>query len=66
MKKSQFGKEYEDRAQQALEHHLKVLELAYKLPSDEFERFYWQEQETYSKVLKGLLLELEWKMKGIG
>lgn len=66
MKKSQFDKEYEERAQQALEHHLKVLELAYKLPFDEFEQFYWQEQETYSKVLKGLLLELEWKQKGIG
>lgn len=66
MKKSQFDKEYEERAQQALVHHLKVLELAYKLPSDEFEQFYWQEQETYSKVLKGLFLDLEWKMKGIG
>lgn len=65
MKQSQFEKEYEARAQQALEHHLKVLELAYKLPSDEFEQFYWQERETYSKVLKGLLLELEWKAKGI-
>lgn len=65
MKQSQFEKEYEARAQQALEHHLKVLELAYKLPSDEFEQFYWQERETYSKVLKGLLLELEWKTKGI-
>lgn len=41
MKQSQFEKEYEARAQQALEHHLKVLELAYKLPSDEFEQFYW-------------------------
>lgn len=66
MKKSQFDKEYEERAQQALEHHLKVLELAYKLPSDEFEQFYWQERETYFKVLKELLIELERKMKGIG
>lgn len=65
MKQSQFEKEYEERAQKALEHHLKVLELAYKLPADEFEQFYWQERETYSKVLKGLLLELDWKMKGI-
>lgn len=65
MKKLQFDKEYEERAQQALEHHLKVLELAYKLPSDEFEQFYWQERKTYSKVLKGLLLELEEEMKGI-
>lgn len=64
MKKLQFDKEYEERAQQALEHHLKVLELAYKLPSDEFEQFYWQERKTYSKVLKGLLLELEEEMKG--
>lgn len=65
MKQSQFEKEYKARAEEALEHHLKVLELAYKLPSDEFEQFYWQEHETYSRVMKGLLLELEWKMKGI-
>lgn len=65
MKRSQFEKEYEERAQKALEHHLKVLELAYKLPNDEFEQFYWQERETYSRVLKGLLLELDWKKEGI-
>lgn len=65
MKKSEFEKEYEERAEQALKHHLKVLELAYKLPTDEFEQFYWQEEETYNKVLKGLLLELEWNQKGI-
>lgn len=65
MKQSQFEKEYEARAQQALEHHLKVLELAYKLPSDEFEQFYWEEYEAYRRIRKGLLLELEQQMKGI-
>ena len=65
MKQSQFEKEYEKRAQQALDHHLKVIELAWSLPSEEFETFYWQEKENYNRVLKGILLQLEQEMKGI-
>lgn len=65
MKQLQFEIEYERRAEEALEHHLKVLELAYKLPTDEFKQFYWEEYEAYRRVMKGLLLELNQQMKGI-
>ena len=53
------------RAQKALEHHLKVLELAHKLPIDEFEEFHDQEIETYGNVLQGILCQLDYEMKGI-
>lgn len=65
MKQSHFEKEYEKRAQQALNHHLKVIELARSLPSDEFEEFYQRENENYSRVLKGILSQLEYETKGI-
>lgn len=64
MKQSQFEKEYEKRAQQALEHHVKVIELARSLPTEEFEVFYHQEEENYRRVLKGILSELEQEMEG--
>ena len=44
---------------------LKVLELAHKLPIDKFEEFYDQEIETYGNVLQGILLQLDYEMKGI-
>lgn len=66
MNKTEFHKEYEKRAQKALEHHLKVLELAHKLPIDEFEEFFDQESETYGNVLQGILCQLDYEMKGIG
>lgn len=65
MKQSQFEKEYEKRAIQALNHHLKVIELAQSLPSDKYEAFYWQEDENYSRVLQGILSQLEQETKGI-
>lgn len=65
MKQSQFEKEYEKRAQQALEHHVKVIELARSLPTEEFEEFYQQENENYSRVLKGILSQLDQQTKGI-
>ncbi len=58
MNETKFHKEYEKRAQKALEHHLKVLELAHKLPIDEFEEFYDHEIETYGNVLQGILWQL--------
>lgn len=64
MNKTEFHKEYEKRAQKALEHHLRVLELAHKLPIDEFEEFYDQEIETYGNVLQGILSQLDYEMKG--
>ena len=64
MYETEFHKEYEKRAQKALEHHLKVLELAHKLPIDEFEEFFDQEIETYGNVLQGILLQLDYEMKG--
>ena len=57
--------EYELKSEKALEHHLEVLRLGLDLPSDKFEEFYLQEHETYQKVLDGLLLEFESKLKGI-
>ena len=65
MNETQFHKEYEKRAQKALEHHLKVLELAHKLPIGEFEEFHDQEIETYGNVLQGILCQLDYEMKGI-
>lgn len=65
MNETEFHIEYEKRAQQALEHHLKVLELAHNLPTDEFEDFYDQEIETYGNVLQGILLQLDYEKKGI-
>lgn len=65
MNQLQFEIEYKQRSEQALEHHLRVLELAYNLSSDEFKQFYWEECESYRQVMKGLLLELEQQMKGI-
>lgn len=65
MNKTEFHKEYEKRAQKALEHHLKVLDLAHKLPIDEFEEFYDREIETYGNVLQGILSQLDYEMKGI-
>ena len=65
MNQLQFVIEYKQRAEQALEHHLRVLELAYYLPSDESKQFYWEEYEAYRRVMKGLLLELDQQMKGI-
>ena len=65
MNETKFHKEYEKRAQKALEHHLKVLELAHKLPINEFEEFYDQEIETYGNVLQGILWQLHYEMKGI-
>lgn len=65
MNETEFYKEYEKRAQKALDHHLKVLELAYKLPIDEFEEFHDQEIETYGNVLQGILFQLDHEMKGI-
>lgn len=65
MNKTEFHREYEKRAQKALEHHLKVLELAHKLPIDEFAEFYDQEIETYGNVLQGILSQLDYEMKGI-
>lgn len=65
MNEAEFHMEYEKRAQKALEHHLKVLELAHNLPSDEFEDFYDQEIETYGNVLQGILLQLDYEKKGI-
>ena len=65
MNETQFHKEYEKRAQKALEHHLKVLELAHKLPIDEFEEFHDQEIETYGNVLQGILCQLDYEMKAI-
>ncbi len=66
MNETKFHKEYEKRAQKALEHHLKVLELAHKLPIDEFEEFYDHEIETYGNVLQGILWQLDYEMKEIG
>ena len=66
MNETKFHKEYEKRAQKALEHHLKVLELAHKLPINEFEEFYDQEIETYGNVLQGILWQLDYEMKEIG
>lgn len=65
MYETEFHMEYEKRAQKALEHHLKVLELAHKLPIGEFEEFYDQEIETYGNVLQGILLQLDYEKKGI-
>lgn len=65
MNKTEFHKEYEKRAQKALDHHLMVLELAHKLPIDKFEEFFDQEIETYGNVLQGILLQLDYEMKGI-
>lgn len=65
MNETEFHKEYEKRAQKALDHHLKVLELAHNLPNDKFEEFYDQEIETYGNVLQGILLQLDYEMKGI-
>ncbi len=64
MNETEFHMEYEKRAQKALEHHLKVLELAHKLPIDEFEEFYDQEFGTYGNALQGILLQLDYE-KGI-
>ena len=36
MKASEFEREYETRASEALKHHIKVVELAWKMPSEEF------------------------------
>ena len=65
MNETKFHMEYEKRAQKALQHHLKVLELAHKLPIDEFEEFFDQEIKTYGNVLQGILLQLDYEMKGI-
>lgn len=65
MDQLEFEIEYKRRAEEALEHHWKVLELAYKLPTDEFKQFYCEEYEAYRRVMKGLLLELDQEMKGI-
>lgn len=65
MNQLQFEIEYKQRAEEALEHHLRVLELAYNLPSDEFKQFYSEEYEAYRRVMKGLLLELDQQTKGI-
>lgn len=65
MNETEFHKEYEKRAQKALDHHLKVLELAHNLPIDKFEEFYDQEIKTYGNVLQGILLQLDYEMKGI-
>lgn len=65
MNETEFHMEYEKRAQKATEHHLKVLELAHKLPIGEFEDFYDREIETYSNVLQGILLQLDHEKKGI-
>lgn len=65
MNETEFHMEYEKRAQKALEHHLKVLELAHKLPIGEFEDFYDREIETYSNVLQAILLQLDYEKKGI-
>jgi len=65
MKQSKFEQEYEKRAQQALDHHVKVIELARSLPRDEFKVFYQQENENYIRVLKGILSQLEQEMKGV-
>lgn len=63
--KSKFEKEYEKRAQQALEHHVKVIELARSLPTEEFEEFCQKENENYTRVLKGILSQLDQQTKGI-
>lgn len=63
--KQNFTRNTKKRAQKALEHHLKVLELAHKLPIDEFEEFYDHEIETYGNVLQGILWQLHYEMKGI-
>lgn len=63
MNETEFHNEYEKRAQKALDHHLKVLELAYKLPIDEFEEFRHQEIETFGNVLQGILFQLDHEME---
>lgn len=63
MNETEFHNEYEKRAQKALDHHLKVLELAYKLPIDEFEEFHDQEIETYGNVLQAILFQLDYEME---
>ena len=65
MNETEFHREYEKRAQKAMDHHLKVLEVAHLLPIDEFEEFYDQEIETYKNVLQSILLQLDHEKKGI-
>lgn len=65
MKQTKLELQYEIKSQKALEHHLNVLTIALDLPADEFEKFYWQERETYNKVQEALLLEYEQKLKGV-
>lgn len=65
MNKTEYHEEFEKRAQKAMEHHLKVVELAHNLPIEEFEEFYNQENETYCNVLQAILSELDKEFEGI-
>lgn len=65
MNKTEFHKEFNKRAQKAIEHHLKVVELGHNLPIEEFEEFYDQEIETYRNVLQAILSQLDDEMEGI-
>lgn len=64
MNKTEFHKEFNKRAQKAIEHHLKVVELGHNLPIEEFEEFYDQELETYRNVLQAILSQLDDEMEG--
>lgn len=65
MNKTEYHKEFEKRAQKAIQHHLKVVELGHNLPIEEFEEFYDQELETYRNVLQAILSQLDCEMEGI-